>query len=86
MIYATRRCPVCTKTGIIDVKEDELFSYLRGNYAQEAFKSLTAPFREQIIGGMHPECWEATFGMAKVNYAIKGEYEYDNDGNPIIPE
>lgn len=83
MIYATRRCPVCLKTGFVDVKEDELFTYLRGEYVQRAFKSLTIPLREQIISGVHPDCWEATFGEAKVNHSVQSEPEFDNDGSPI---
>jgi len=54
--FATRRCPVCYKTGTIMVEENELFTYLRGEYVQNAFKSLTVPLREQIISGMHPDC------------------------------
>jgi hypothetical protein len=61
--FATRRCPVCYKTGTIMVDEKELFAYLRGEYVQDAFKSLTVPLREQIISGMHPKCWEAVFGQ-----------------------
>jgi hypothetical protein len=76
MIYATRRCPVCLKTGFVDVKEDELFTYLRGEYVQNAFKSLTIPLREQIISGVHPACWDEMWGQERVN-----EYtaEYNND-------
>lgn len=67
MIYATRRCPVCLKTGIIDVQEKELFEYLRGEYAHKAFKSLTIPLREQIISGVHPACWQELWGEERVN-------------------
>jgi len=66
-VYATRRCPVCLKTGSITVDENELFSYLRGNYVQEAFKSLSIPLREQIISGVHPQCWEELWGQERVN-------------------
>ena len=61
--FATRRCPVCYKTGTIMVDEKELFTYLRGEYVQNAFKSLTVPLREQIISGVHPACWESVFGQ-----------------------
>ena len=60
--FATRRCPVCYKTGTIMVEENELFTYLRGEYVQNAFKPLTVPPREQIISGMHPDCWVSVFG------------------------
>jgi hypothetical protein len=45
------------------VDEKELFTYLRGEYVQHAFKSLTVPLREQIISGVHPACWESVFGQ-----------------------
>ena len=61
-VFATRRCPVCYKTGSIMVDEKELFTYLRGEYVQNAFTSLSIPLREQIISGMHPDCWVSVFG------------------------
>lgn len=66
--YATKRCLHCGKTGFINVDEDELFNYLRGEYAQNAFKNLSAPLREQIISGTHPECWEAMFAGVDDEY------------------
>ena len=77
-VYATRRCPVCLKTGTIAVDENELFSYLRGNYVSEAFKSLTIPLREQIISGVHPECWVEMWGQERVNENI-GDYSDTTD-------
>ena len=62
-LYATRRCPYCHKTGSIAVDEKELFTYLRGEYVHKAFQSLTVPLREQIISGVHPECWQEMFGQ-----------------------
>ena len=62
-LYATRRCPVCHKTGSIMVDESELLQYLRGNYVRDSFKTMSAPLREQIITGTHPECWQAMFGQ-----------------------
>lgn len=75
-VFATRRCPVCFKTGTIMVDENELFSYLRGNYVRDAFKSLSVPLREQVISGVHPECWEQMFGQERVN-EFSGEYDND---------
>lgn len=60
--FATRRCPVCYKTGTVMVDETELFTYLRGEFVQTAFKTLSVPLREQIISGMHPDCWVSVFG------------------------
>jgi hypothetical protein len=62
-VYATRRCAVCHKTGTIMVDEQELLHYLRGNYVQDSFKTMSAPLREQVITGTHPECWQQMFGQ-----------------------
>ena len=78
MIYGTRRCPVCLKPGFVDVKEDELFTYLRGEYVGTAFKSLTIPLREQIISGVHPACWQEMWGQERVN-ENQGDYSDVND-------
>ena len=77
-VYATRRCPVCQKGGTIMVDESELLTYLRGEYVQTAFKSLTIPLREQIISGVHPECWVEMWGQERVNENI-GDYSDTND-------
>ena len=61
-VFATRRCPVCYKTGTVMVDETELFTYLRGEFVQTAFKTLSVPLREQIISGMHTDCWISVFG------------------------
>lgn len=64
-VFATRRCPVCFKTGTVMVDENELFTYLRGEYVARAFTSLSVPLREQIISGVHPECWQEMFGQER---------------------
>jgi len=78
-VFATRRCPVCYKTGTVMVDEKELFTYLRGEYVQTAFKSLTVPLREQIISGVHPACWESVFGQEHNN-----KYALADDENPGV--
>ena len=80
-LYATRRCPVCYKTGSIMVDESELLHYLRGNFVQDSFKTMSAPFREQIITGTHPECWQAMFG--EEHYS---KYALANDENPGVEQ
>ena len=75
-IYMTKRCPVCFKVGSLAVEEHELFTYLRGEYVQTAFTSLTIPLREQIISGVHPECWQEMWGQERENQYVN---EYDAD-------
>lgn len=60
-IYATKKCSHCGKTGILNINEEQLFSWLTGTPIQEAFPELPIPLREQIISGIHPECWEQMF-------------------------
>lgn len=75
MIYATKRCVLCGKPGIVGVDENELFAYLRGNSAQESFKSLTIGLREQIISGTHPECWDLMFANEEADAAYDRQRE-----------
>lgn len=77
-VYATRRCPVCLKGGTIMVDENELFSYLRGEYIGTAFKSLTIPLREQILSGVHPHCWLEMWGEERVG-VNEGDYSDTTD-------
>jgi hypothetical protein len=77
-VYGTRRCPVCLKTGTVMVDENELFTYLRGEYVGTAFKSLTIPLREQIISGVHPDCWKELWGQERIN-ENQGDYSDVND-------
>ena len=60
------------------VDESELLTYLRGEYVQTAFKSLTIPLREQIISGVHPDCWLELWGEERVNENL-GDYSDTND-------
>ena len=73
--FATKRCVLCGKPGIIGVDDNELFAYLRGNSAEESFKSLTVSFREQIISGTHPEFWDTMFANEQVDAAYDRQRE-----------
>lgn len=59
--FATKRCGKCGKGGVIMVDEDQLFKWLTGSLIQEAFPFMDVSLREQMISGMHPECWDAIF-------------------------
>jgi hypothetical protein len=63
--YATRKCSRCGKGGIVMVNEDELFKWLSGSLIQEAFPNMPIPIREQLMSGIHPECWEQIFAFAE---------------------
>jgi len=58
----TPRCWECGKTGTVIV---QMSDYLRWTSErlplQNAFPTLSAELRQQILTGTHPECWEKMF-------------------------
>jgi hypothetical protein len=54
----TKKCVWCGEQGIVQIEEMELYKYLRGTPANEAFVSLPVGLRNQFLTGTHPECWE----------------------------
>ncbi len=61
----TNICLHCGEEGSIEMSEDEynkgITAYNEGAFIQEAFPSLSADQREQIISGTHPKCWIEMF-------------------------
>lgn len=57
----TRRCGMCGYRGEVEVPNSGLARWTSGTLIQDAFPDLSAPLREQLISGTHPECWEAMF-------------------------
>ena len=55
-------CPFCGALHYVEVPLAELEAYEAGILAQNAFKSLDATEREQIISHICPECQERIFG------------------------
>lgn len=55
-------CPFCGDQHFVEVPLEELEAYEAGALAQEAFKSLSATEREQIISHICPECQIEIFG------------------------
>ncbi len=58
----TRRCPHCGYLGEVEVPNSGLARWTSGTLIQDAFPDLSVPLREQIMTGIHPECWAALFG------------------------
>lgn len=63
LVLETARCLVCGKTGRIEVSADDYFTWRGGAFIQDAFPELSAPVREQILTGTHPECWDTMVGV-----------------------
>lgn len=61
----TPQCFKCGKTGELKMPTDIYFAgikkYENGAFIQDAFPTLNAEQREQIMTGIHPECWKAIF-------------------------
>jgi hypothetical protein len=62
MIIETKRCPNCGARGEVNVREASARLWARGALLREAFPELSAGLREQILTGIHPECWDAYLG------------------------
>lgn len=56
-------CPFCGVQHFVFVPVEEFAEYEAGALAQDAFKSLSAAEREQIISSICPECQEEIFGF-----------------------
>jgi hypothetical protein len=69
----TKRCMHCGETGQLEVSSNGLAMRQAGAYVQDSFPELSAPLREQLITGTHPECWEEMFGLVDVE-----DYDYSD--------
>jgi hypothetical protein len=67
----TKKCFHCGETGELRVSSEGLSLRNAGAYIQDAFPELSAPLREQMISGTHPECWDEMFNGAE-------EYDYQD--------
>jgi hypothetical protein len=62
IVVYTRKCFHCGQTGFVVVKSDDLDKYSEGALLQEAFPEMPTDRREQMVSGIHPECWKEIFG------------------------
>jgi hypothetical protein len=61
----TPECPHCGEKGVITTTKENwnmgIAIYEKGAFIQDAFPTLTAGEREQLMTGTHPECWNEIF-------------------------
>ena len=58
-----RGCNWCGKDSVIYVNSNDYQNwYYNAKYIQDSFPYLSAPNRELIKTGTHPECWDEIFG------------------------
>lgn len=70
-------CPFCGATHFVEVEESELLAYKNGALAQDAFKSLDATEREQIISRLCPTCQADIFGSEDE----PSDEDFEDDGD-----
>jgi hypothetical protein len=61
-VFYTRKCFRCGQQGFVVVNVDDLDKYEGGALIQEAFPEMPMDRREQMVSGIHPECWKEMFG------------------------
>jgi len=68
MIVDTPVCINCNETGQVKVKSEDWYVWMRFDRPkiQDVFRDYTKEIREQILTGIHPECWEKMFGEVPV--------------------
>ena len=59
----TPRCIVCGANGELVVDKDAYFAWQNGLLLQKAMPGLSGEDREQLISGVHRECWEDLYGV-----------------------
>jgi hypothetical protein len=62
VIFVTRPCLHCHRTGIVDVDRIMAIKYMNGASLHNCFGDEKPEVREQILTGVHPECWKVMFG------------------------
>lgn len=64
MSNVTVQCPpciVCGTASVMTLSSVGVENYKQGMFVQQAFPELSAPEREVLISGTHPECWDRLF-------------------------
>ena len=61
MTVHTKACMLCGESGHIVVDEAGLEAWGSGVLIQNAFPELSAAEREQLMTGIHGECWDKAF-------------------------
>jgi hypothetical protein len=66
-VIKTRPCSLCEKPGYIEIDLDSdsvgllMNLWKAGSYIQDVFPMLSADDREQMMTGIHPDCWDEIF-------------------------
>lgn len=58
MLYVTPVCIVCGKRSAVTLTVAEWLRYAAGMLVQAALPERDADFRELVVSGTHPHCWD----------------------------
>ena len=61
-VVETPPCFHCGKSGSIEVPMKGFLVRQLGGLIQDAYPDMSAPLREQMVSGTHPQCWDEMFG------------------------
>ena len=61
-VIITKPCQLCAATSTVEVTAEEKAAIDSGIHIQYALPNRDADFRELLISGIHPKCWEQAFG------------------------
>ncbi len=61
-VVTTPTCFVCGKDGEVEVPMEGFLRRQLGALIQDAYPEIGKDLREQMLTGIHPQCWEATYG------------------------
>lgn len=54
----TPTCIYCNKTSVLEITDEEFAALKTGALITEALPDRDADFREMIMTGIHPNCWD----------------------------
>lgn len=63
-VAVTKTCGVCDKDATVTVPlaDYKKWNEGRGPFIQDCFPYLSADYREILLSGTHPDCWDRLFG------------------------
>lgn len=83
----TPMCLVCKKDGVVRMSKQDYYTLQRNRgHIQDDLPHISAPIREQLMTGTHPECWELMFAGDDDEPWDGEEVEYPADQFTIKPK
>ncbi len=61
VVVGTHECPVCHKAGTMMLNADKVARWLAGAHVQDVWPDMPAGNREQLMTGIHSDCWDSMF-------------------------